>query len=65
MKRSRQENKELTQTVRVNGRIYAAFRSSTVAEDFAYTLCQGGQYDVVLSAEYGDELLHLKATAPN
>lgn len=36
MARSRNENKELSHTVRVNGRVYAAFRNGGLAEKFAY-----------------------------
>ncbi len=38
MARSKFENKELAHNIRINGRIYAAFRDGGAAEAFAYNI---------------------------
>lgn len=60
MKRSRNENKELTYNVRVNGRILAAYRHRQMAEDATYTAARVTQCVAELSDQYGDVLLTLK-----
>ena len=57
--RSRFENSnELTYTVRVNGRIWAAFRRPTAAKDQAYALSAVGNA-VVVTDQKGVEILNI------
>ncbi len=60
--RSRGENKELEYTIRVNGRVWAAFRNYARAREEVFAQATGTRYAEIIDHD-GDQLLRVGSDA--